>query len=204
VTDVSQAMGGTHQQAKRNLYGMTAPTDSSATGAASPILTPPPAASVPALDPAAVQDIAEVGQLLGNACYGCGTEVPSGLRMERLGVDGNTAIGRFTVGREHQGAPGLAHGGVLTAAMDEILGTSAWLLGGRYVTGRLETDFLAPVPVGSVVYLRSWCTGVQGRKAYLEGDGRIGGPDGKVAVRAAALFIEVPLEHFTENGPLPE
>jgi hypothetical protein len=30
--------------------------------------------------------------------------------------------------------------------------------------------------------------------------GRIGGPDGAVAVRADALFIEVKVEHFTNNG----
>jgi hypothetical protein len=55
------------------------------------------------------------------------------------------------------------------------------------------------VPVGTLVHLTAWCTGVDGRKAYLEGEGRIGGPDGPVAVRAAGLFIEVPLEHFTKE-----
>ena len=32
------------------------------------------------------------------------------------------------------------------------------------------------------------------------GTGRIGGPDGPVAVRADALFIEVKVDHFIENG----
>lgn len=30
--------------------------------------------------------------------------------------------------------------------------------------------------------------------------GRIGGPEGQVAVRADALFIEVKVDHFIDNG----
>ncbi|REE97670.1 PaaI family thioesterase [Thermomonospora umbrina] len=167
---------------------------------ASPITTPPSTATAPVADAAAVQDFIAAGEILGSACFGCGPDVPHGLHIQRTGRDGTTAFAEFTVIPEHQGAPGLAHGGLLATAMDEILGTSAWLLGRRYVTGRLETDYLAPVPVGSLVHLRSWCKGVDGRKAYLEAEGRLGGPDGRVAVRAAALFIEVPLEHFTAKG----
>ncbi|MQY05699.1 PaaI family thioesterase [Actinomadura macrotermitis] len=132
-------------------------------------------------------------------CFGCGEEAAGGLRLRRTGVDDGAVTAEFDVRAELQGAPGLAHGGVLATAMDEVLGTAAWLLGKRYVTGRLETDYLAPVPVGSTVHLRAWCTGVDGRKAYLEGEGRVGGPDGPVAVRAAALFVEVPEEHFTRE-----
>nr|BFE81558.1 hypothetical protein GCM10020093_041590 [Planobispora longispora] len=63
---------------------------------------------------------------------------------------------------------------MLAAAMDEVIGMSVWLFQRPYVTGRLETDYLAPVPVGSALHLRAWCTGMSGRKAYLEAEGRIG------------------------------
>jgi hypothetical protein len=36
---------------------------------------------------------------------------------------------------------------------------------------------------------------------YSEAEGRLGGPDGEVAVRAAALFVIVPMKHFLENAP---
>lgn len=181
---------------------MTAPTESRSakrTSAASEITTPPPGATVPAVDPAAGQEYELSDEVLGNECFGCGPHVEHGLQMKRIGRGGTTAYGEIVVKREHQGAPGLAHGGILATAMDEILGTSAWLTGGRYVTGRLETDYLAPVPVGSTLYLKAWCNGVEGRKAYIEGEGRIGGPDGPVAVRAAAIFVRVPMEHFTKQ-----
>jgi hypothetical protein len=41
---------------------------------------------------------------------------------------------------------------------------------------------------------------MSGRRAYLEVEGRIGFPDGPIAVRAAALFVEVGMEHFAEHG----
>ncbi|MFI0448998.1 PaaI family thioesterase [Actinomadura sp. 6N118] len=150
--------------------------------------TPPPGAIVPALKEHPPAEFA--------SCFGCGDQASDGIRLKHTGLDGKVVETEFTVVEAHQGAPGLAHGGILAAALDEALGSVAWMLGERYVTGRLETDFLAPVPVGSTVHLRAWCTGVDGRKAYLEGEGHV---DGKLAVRAAALFIAVPEEHFGER-----
>ncbi len=100
----------------------------------------------------------------------------------------------------HQGAPGLAHGGILATALDETLGSLHWVLRTIAVTGRLETDFLLPVPVDTVLYLEAEVTAVHGRKIYCTATGRLGGPDGDVAVRADALFIEVKVDHFIDNG----
>jgi len=57
--------------------------------------------------------------------------------------------GQFVVTEKHQGAPGLAHGGLLARALDEALGKLMWLLRAPGVTARLETDFLKPVPMGT-------------------------------------------------------
>ncbi|WP_018656802.1 PaaI family thioesterase [Actinomadura flavalba] len=133
-------------------------------------------------------------------CFGCGPDHPTGLHLEAVSRDGLSVAAQFKVGDDHQGAPGLAHGGVLATAVDEALGMVVWLLRKPYVTGRLEVDYVRPVPVGTTLYIRTRCTGVVGRKAYLEAEARIGSPDGPVAVRGAALFIEVPVTHFAEHG----
>ncbi|MEV4616291.1 PaaI family thioesterase [Kitasatospora sp. NPDC049258] len=133
-------------------------------------------------------------------CFGCGPQHPQGLRLDAVAGEGLTVDAEFTVRPGHQGGPGLAHGGVLMTAMDETLGTLNWLLHAPAVTGRLETDFVRPVPVDSVLHIHAWVTGVHGRKIYSAAEGRIGGPEGPVAVRAQALFIQVKLEHFTTHG----
>lgn len=89
---------------------------------------------------------------------------------------------------------------MLATALDETLGSLNWLLRVIAVTGRLESDFLRPVPLGTVLHLDAHVTAVHGRKIYSTAVGRIGAPDGPVAVRADAVFIEVKVDHFIDNG----
>ncbi|MFK8907326.1 PaaI family thioesterase [Streptomyces sp. YS-3] len=162
-------------------------------------LTPPADAKPPVRHP----DAPAPGELLGahyEHCFGCGGGQPHGLHLQARAGEGVTVTAEFTVRAAHQGAPGLAHGGVLATALDETLGSLNWLLQTIAVTGRLETDFVRPVPVDTVLFLAAEVTAVDGRKIYSRATGRIGGPDGPVAVRAEALFVEVKVDHFIENG----
>ncbi|MGH3437647.1 MAG: PaaI family thioesterase [Sciscionella sp.] len=133
-------------------------------------------------------------------CFGCGDQVNNGLRLHTTLGDGLVAHTKFTVTEGHQGAPGLAHGGALSAAFDEALGTLNVLTRQPAVTGKLETEFLRPVPVGSTLYITARIDGVAGRKIYNSAQGRLDGNDGPIAVRARALFVVVGLDHFTKYG----
>lgn len=178
--------------------GQPAPRTAADTAAGSP--TTPPA---DALMPPRAEQAPAPGTRLGShydQCFGCGPQHPQGLRLDAVAGEGLTVDAEFTVEAHHQGGPGLAHGGILTAAMDEALGTLNWLLHTPAVTGRLETDFLRPVPVDTVLHIHARVTGMHGRKIYSAAEGRIGGPDGPLAIRAQALFIQVKLEHFTTHG----
>lgn len=159
--------------------------------------TPPPDAVMPARHPDAIA----VGEQIPNHypwCYGCGDEHPAGLHMKVV-VGELSVHAVFEVTDMHQGAPGLAHGGLLSTAFDEALGALNWLVLKPAVTARLETDFRRPVPVGSVLHIDAHITGQVGRKLYTRAVGRLG-EDGPVALTASALFLQVPLEHFREHG----
>ncbi len=137
-------------------------------------------------------------------CYGCGSAQPAGLHMTFAVGDDVRVVSEFVVTEDHEGAPGLAHGGLLTAALDETQAALLWLLRMPAVTARLETDFLAPVPVGSIVRIEASCIGLSDRKIYTTAEGRLiaapGGVDGVLALRSAALFVTVPVEHFRAFG----
>jgi acyl-coenzyme A thioesterase PaaI-like protein len=163
-----------------------------------PATTPGPAAVVPDRHPAAVPPGTEIASHY-RQCFGCGEDHPSGLRMRVVAEADLSLRASFEVGTAHQGAPGLAHGGVLAAAFDEALGALNWLLMHPAVTARLETDFIRPVPVGSVLELEARIVGVDGRKVYTAAVGRLG-PDGPVAVAASAMFVQVDLQHFRTHG----
>ena len=133
-------------------------------------------------------------------CFGCGKEHSTGLHMQITAGAGLHVIGNFTVTEHHQGAPGLAHGGLLSAAIDEVLGSLNWLLGEPVVTASLSMHFLRPVPVGSVLHIEAEVTGVMQRKVYTSAVGRLGDASGEIAVSASALFVQVPISHFMKFG----
>ena len=134
-------------------------------------------------------------------CFGCGELHPTGLHLVAHAGNGVDLTAEFTVSENHQGAPGLAHGGLLSLAFDEALGKLMWLLRAPAVTARLETDFLRPVPMESTLHISARITGQVSRKVYCEAEGRLNSPDGEIAVRAAALFVIVPMNHFLDNAP---
>lgn len=161
--------------------------------------TPPSGAILPGPHP----DAPPPGTVLPthySRCFGCGPDHGTGLHMHHTVGEGLTVHSTFTVTEEHQGAPGLAHGGVLAAAFDEAVGSVGWLLQTRSVTVRLETDFVRPVPVGTTLYITARCDAVEGRKIYLSAEGHLNSPDGPAGVRSTAVFLSVPSEHFARHG----
>jgi acyl-coenzyme A thioesterase PaaI-like protein len=163
-----------------------------------PASTPGPGAVVPDRHPEA----ADPGTLIASHyrhCYGCGSDHPTGLHLRVTAGEGLTLRASFEVGPAHQGAPGLAHGGILAAALDETLGALNWLLMKPAVTARLETSFIQPVPVGSVLQLHARIVGVEGRRVYTAAVGRLGDA-GPAAVAASALFVQVEVGHFRRHG----
>ena len=163
-------------------------------------ITPPVGATLPTRHPKAPKP----GALLGSHnqdCFGCGASHPTGLHLTAYAGDKMNVTAKFTVTEHHQGAPGLAHGGLLSCAFDEALGKLMWLVLEPAVTGKLETSFLMPVKVGTTLFISAEIRGREGRKIYCQAEGRIDSESGPVAVEAAAIFITVPIEHFVENAP---
>ena len=162
--------------------------------------TPPEGAQIPPRHPKAPQSGTKIPSHFGH-CFGCGDLHPTGLHLVAHVGEGANLTAEFTVTHDHQGAPGLAHGGLLSLAFDEALGKLMRLIRSPAVTARLETDFLKPVPMGSTLHITAEISGQVGRKVYTRAEGRLDSPDGPLAVKAAALFVVVPMSHFLENAP---
>ena len=165
-----------------------------------PSTTAPEGSPIPERHPQAPVPGSRIRSHFGH-CFGCGELHPTGLHLVAFAGTGLDITAEFTVNENHQGAPGLAHGGLLSLAFDEALGKLMWLLRAPAVTGRLETDFIKPVPMGSTLHITAEITGQVNRKVYTSAIGRLNSPDGEIAVRAAALYIIVPMDHFMNNAP---
>ena len=162
--------------------------------------TPPEGALIPMRHPLAPATGSKIPSHYGH-CFGCGELHPTGLHLVAHMGEGATITAKFTVTENHQGAPGLAHGGLLSLAFDEAMGKLMWVIRTTTVTARLETNFIKPVPLGATLHISAEITGQVNRKIYTAAVGRLGSQDGEIAVRAAALFVSVPMSHFLTQAP---
>jgi len=133
------------------------------------------------------------------SCRGC-ADIPGSLHIRSWADEGLAVRSLFVVREEHQGAPGILHGGLLMTAFDECLGTAWQLVLRAAVTARMETDFRRPIPVGTDLWLHGRVDGVDGRKIYTSGTAHLDDHDGPVAGTARALFVQVGREHFLKHG----
>ena len=83
--------------------------------------TPPPDSVMPVRHPKAPVIGSQIPSHFGY-CFGCGELHKTGLHLIAFAGEGLDLTGKFTVTENHQGAPGLAHGGLLSLAFDEALG----------------------------------------------------------------------------------
>jgi acyl-coenzyme A thioesterase PaaI-like protein len=119
-------------------------------------------------------------------CFGCGQANLFGLQLELEPRPGGGVEGRFFVKQDHQGPPGFAHGGVIAAALDEAMALLLQGQGTAALTGRLEVDLLAPVPVGAFVTVRAELLESGERKLVLTAEAAV---EGQSAARGRGVFV---------------
>lgn len=123
-------------------------------------------------------------------CYVCGAENPLGLRVhfERLGENGSRAS--YTARAEHAGWPGILHGGVTFALMDEALGWALYFRRLRGVTAKTETRFRAPIKVGTPLVVSAVIQEFAGRLARAAAEiRRDDGSQEKLADLTATMYL---------------
>ncbi len=88
-----------------------------------------------------------------------------------------------------QGPPGHAHGGSISALLDEAMGFAAWVAGHMALAAQLTINFRRMVPVGVLATCEAWVDEVDGRKITTRA--KLFGPDGDNYGDGSALFMAV-------------
>ncbi|MHB8571361.1 MAG: PaaI family thioesterase [Candidatus Dormibacteria bacterium] len=122
-------------------------------------------------------------------CFVCGPSNRSGLRL-RFERHGDMIRTEFIGTEEHQGWPGVVHGGILSSLLDETLGRAAALSGTWTVTGRLEVRFRRPLRLGETATVSARLDRAGGRALAASGQVTLAG--GVVVADARALMVPVP------------
>lgn len=130
-------------------------------------------------------------------CMGCGPDNPHGLRLV-VHRSGDAVYTDVRFDERHIGAPGLAHGGAVAAACDDVLGFTLWIAGTPAVTRTLTVEYLRPVPLHQTHRITAHIVSREGRALHVTATGT--GEGGITRFTASAVFIVVSPEHFAAHG----
>jgi acyl-coenzyme A thioesterase PaaI-like protein len=130
------------------------------------------------------------------ACWGCG-ENALGLRLPQPAAEGLSEYEAFfTFDERHQGGPGIVHGGLAAAALDEAVGLLATWYAFPAVTARIFVRYRRPVPINTELQIRARLDEARGRRLHV-GASITDGSETLAECRAALLHV--PLEHFLQT-----
>lgn len=83
------------------------------------------------------------------SCFACGLENPSGLRLRFYDNGRDQVFAHFTLDPQHAGYPGIAHGGIVAAILDEVGGRTVMIGDPNrfFVTAHMDLRYRHPVPI---------------------------------------------------------
>jgi uncharacterized protein (TIGR00369 family) len=135
-------------------------------------------------------------QPTSRTCFCCGRDNDHSLKMVWVNDTGAGKVRcTITVPEHYNGYPGIVHGGVLAAMLDETSGRAV-MLDGDYdnfmVTLRMEITYRRPTPTMTPLEVTGWLIRKGANRAHVAGEIRL--PDGTVTAECTAIVVKPPKE----------
>jgi acyl-coenzyme A thioesterase PaaI-like protein len=131
-------------------------------------------------------------------CFVCGLQNPVGLHLafyQDHASDPKQVRVDILIPDKYQGYPGVAHGGILAAILDELAGRAVLIDGSPddlMVTLKMELRYRLPTPTETPLTGVGWITRHRGNRAQAHSELRL--PDGRVSVEAELVLMRPPGE----------
>jgi uncharacterized protein (TIGR00369 family) len=124
-------------------------------------------------------------------CFVCGLENKCGLGMSFYDVGPGQVIATVKIPDRYQGYPGVVHGGIQAAMLDEALGRAVMVDDHSHfrVTAKMEIHYRKPVPTGEPLTLYGEVVKDRGRLAFARAELRL--PDGTVGAEAEGTLADL-------------
>ena len=123
-------------------------------------------------------------------CFVCGQRNPYGLHMI-FRQEGDLIVSDFRPQAEHQGFPGVIHGGIVASVLDEALNRTcalskspAWSM-----TGRLEVRYRHYVPFGPLLRVTARLDKERGRLLQASGTLTLADDESQILAEAQGTFM---------------
>ncbi len=132
-------------------------------------------------------------------CFACGLLNPYGLKMV-FRFEDNTIVSDFRPGEEYQGFPGVIHGGITAAVLDEALNRTSMLTNQPTwtMTGRLEVRYRRYVPYGPLLRVRASLDTQRGRMVQASGKLTLADDESVVFAEGQGTFMALTSEILDE------
>ncbi len=106
-------------------------------------------------------------------CFACGTENPIGLGIRFSMDDEGQCHGDFVPGENHVGYQNTVHGGIIFAALDDVMANVLYLNNRKAHTARCEVRYRRALEVGQGVHLKGWVEAERRRMITMRGEARL-------------------------------
>jgi acyl-coenzyme A thioesterase PaaI-like protein len=120
-------------------------------------------------------------------CFACGTLNEHGLHLD-LHLEPGRSWVELALDDRFQGWDEIAHGGIVTTILDEVM---AWALVAEDhwgLTARLSVEFKAPVRIGQAIRAEGWIT--RSRKRIVDTEARVvDATDGTLLATATGVYV---------------
>ncbi len=128
-------------------------------------------------------------------CFACGTLNVHGLHLALHAGEGRCWVDTVLT-PQFEGWEGIAHGGIISTILDEVMAWSVIEQDLWGVTARMSIEFRNPVPIGQPLHAEGRVTGV--RRRIVETEGTLADRGGLVLARAQATFVGAPEDRKAE------
>ena len=129
-------------------------------------------------------------------CFICGVENPVSPKLRFYQLQPGLVEAHYTAPLHFQGYPGILHGGIIAAILDEISGR-AWMGVGEHLrfmfTAKLDVLYRKNVPIGKPLRLVGKAGQDRGRSATAWG-GIYNAESGELLAECNSILVNVPQE----------
>lgn len=124
-------------------------------------------------------------------CFVCGRENPVGLKMDFYSTGSGCTQAQITISAEYDGYPGIVHGGIIAAILDETGGRALMENFTRFmVTAQLNVRYRKPVPSQTPLIVIGEAGLRRGRVAHATSE--IKTLEGDVLASAELVLVDIP------------
>ena len=133
----------------------------------------------------------DIPKLQGHSCFACGTENPIGLNLQFYRSDESICTD-ITLGKYHEGWQNMAHGGIISTLLDEVMSwTIIYFKRIFFVTRRMEIKYVRPVLVGVPLTVKGRLTR-QKKEPFIGASAEVFDAGWQLLAKATGEFVELP------------